>query len=95
MLDPKERWIVRCHIGWRDKRSIFYKIVKIYPQQTCYKNLGEKLESESPKRPMSANGGLEWLQMVLESETNWYVSEDAGPERGEYCERSHIDWREE
>ena len=41
-----------------------------------------------------ASGRLGLLQIVLESDTERYVSEDAGPPRG-WIVRSHIDWRGE
>ena len=58
---------VRSRIGWRGgERSILYKGIETSPQQTCFKNLEEKPERESPKRTIFASGGLELLQMVLE-----------------------------
>ena len=43
----------------------------------------------SPKRTISANGGLGLLQMVSEADTNRCTSEDAGPQRGVNCEITH------
>ena len=44
---------------------------------------------ESPKRTISASGGFELLQMILESDTGRCASENAGPPRGVDCEISH------
>ena len=59
-----------------------------------FKNLEGKLGRESPKRTISASGGLGLLQMVSEPDTGWYASEDAGPPK-EWIVRSHIGWRRE
>ena len=49
-------------------------------KHSCFKNLKGKLERESPNRTIFASGGLELLQMVLEVDTGWWVSEDVGVE---------------
>ena len=46
------------------------------------------------KRTISASGGIELLEMVLEPDTGRCVSEDAGPLKGVIV-RSHIGWRGE
>ena len=45
----------------------------------CFKNLEWKLERKSPKRIISASGGLGLFQMILELDTGRYVSEDDEP----------------
>ena len=45
-----------------------------------------------PKRTISANSGLELLQMVSEPDIQWCASEDARPPKG-WIVRSHIRWR--
>ena len=64
-----------CEIPHRLERSTkyFYKGLKIYPQQTRYKNLGEKLESESTKSTMSISGGFGLLQLVSEPDSGVLV----------------------
>ena len=60
---PQGGWIVSSHIGWGRERNTFNKGVETYPQQTRFKNLEGKLERESPKRTISASGGLGPLQL--------------------------------
>ena len=50
--------IVKSHIGWGRERSIFYKGVETAPEQTRFKNLEGKPGKKSPKRIISASGGL-------------------------------------
>ena len=45
-----------------------------------------------PKRTISASGGLEMLQILLELETKRCANEDVGPPWG-WIVRSHIGWR--
>ena len=59
---PERRWIVKSHIGWGGERSTLYKGVKTSPLHTHFKNFEEKFESESPKRTISANDGLNQLR---------------------------------
>ena len=73
---------LRSYISWRGERSILYKGVETSPYQTHFKNLVGKPERESPKRIISASGGLRLLQMILKSNTGWCASEDAKPQRG-------------
>ena len=47
-------WIVRSHISWGGEQSILYN-----KGVTHFKNLKGKPERESPKRTISASGGLE------------------------------------
>ena len=53
-------------MNWREERNILYKGVKASPQQTCFRNLEKKPETESPNRTITASGGLGLLQMVSE-----------------------------
>ena len=46
------------------------------------------------KRTISASGGIELLDMVLEPDTGRCASEDAGPPRVVIV-RSHVGWRGE
>ena len=73
---------VRSHIGWGGERSILYKSVETSPSQTHFKNLEGKPERESPKRTISANGGLGLLQLVSEPDTGRCASKEAKPQRG-------------
>ena len=73
---------VRSHIGWEGERSIFYKGVKTSAYQTHFKNLERKSERESPKRTISASGGLGPLQMESKPDTERCASEKAQPRRG-------------
>ena len=54
-----------------------------------FEDLEGKPEMESPKRTISASGGLGLLQMVSELDTERCVSKDARPPRGVDCEISH------
>ena len=63
-LGPEGGWIVRSHIDWGGERNILYKGMETSPYQTCFKNLEGKPENESPKRTISASGGLRPLQYV-------------------------------
>ena len=47
-----------------------------------FKNLKGKPERKSPKRTISANGGLGLLQVVSEPDAGWCASEEAEPRRG-------------
>ena len=47
-----------------------------------FKNLEGKPERESPKRTISASGGLGPLQIVSEPDTRRCASEEAVPRRG-------------
>ena len=87
------------------ERSILYKGVEISPWQTRFKNFEGKPKRESPKRIISASGGLGPLQMVSEPDTGQCASKgteprrevdteqcasaDVGPRRGVECEISH------
>ena len=53
--------------------------MKTFPYKTLFKNLERKLERESTKRTISANGGFKPLQMVSEPDTGLYASEEAEP----------------
>ena len=57
-LGPEGGWIVRSHIDCGGERNILYMGVESSPLQTRFKNLEGKLERESPKRIISASGGL-------------------------------------
>ena len=60
---PRRRWIVRSHIGWREKRSILYKGVETTSYKTRFKNLEGKSDRENPKRTISASGEVKLLQV--------------------------------
>ena len=60
---------VRSHVGCGGERNILYKGAETSPLQTLFKNLEGKLGRESPKRTISASGGLGPLQMALEPDT--------------------------
>ena len=42
-----------------------------------------------PTRTISASSGLWLLQMLLEPDTKWCASKDAGPPRGMDCKIAH------
>ena len=52
---------MRSHIGWGGEQNILYKGEETSPLHTRFKNFEEKLERESPKRTISASGGLRLL----------------------------------
>ena len=69
---------------------------KPLPIRRVLKNLEGKPERESPKKTISASGGLELLQRVSELDTEQCVSEEAEPRRGGgWIGESNIDWRRE
>jgi len=69
---PK-RYPMRSHINWGGERNILYKGVETSPQQTCFKNLEGKPERESPKRTISASGGLGLLHILCQTLTPLYI----------------------
>ena len=73
---------MRSHNGWGGKRNTLYKGVEISLYHTYFKNLEGKPERESPKRTISASGGLEQLQMISEPDTKRCASEKAESRRG-------------
>ena len=77
--------LVRSHIGWKKERNIVYKGVETSPSQTFLKHWREARKG-SPKRTISASGGLGLLQIVSEPDIGWCASEDVGPPRGLDCE---------
>ena len=72
--------------------EIFFTKVWKPLSNMCFKNLEGKPERESPKKIISASGGLVLLQMVSEPDTGRCASEDARPPKG-WIVRSHIGCR--
>ena len=68
-LGPEGGWIERSHIGWGGERNNLYKSVETSLYQMRFKNLEGKFERKSPKRTISASGGLRLLQMISEPNT--------------------------
>ena len=57
-------WIVRPRVGWGGEQNILYKSVEISLQQTRFKNLQGKPESESPNKAIYVSGGLGRLHFL-------------------------------
>ena len=65
---------VRSHIGWGGERNILIRVWKSLPSRRVLKTL-----RGSSKRTISASGELGLLQMVLETDTGRFVSEEVEP----------------
>ena len=57
-LGSKREWVVRSHVSWGGERSILYKGVDTFPEQTRFKNLERKPKEDNT---ISASGGFEPL----------------------------------
>ena len=79
---------VDCEIPHRLERGTKHSITvwKPLPSKRVLKTLRGSRKGKSPKRIISASGGLGPLQMVSEPDTRQCVSKDAGPRRGVDCE---------
>ena len=75
---------MRSHISWGGEQNTLYKGVETSPWQMCFKNFKGKPERESPKRTISASGGLGpgLLQMVSEPDIVRCASEEVELQRG-------------
>ena len=57
--------------------------------KTNFKTVRLMTICNEPKRTIFANGTLELLQMVLETDTGWCANENVEPSKGVDCEISH------
>ena len=67
--------------------------MKTSPYKTCFKIVRLTTICNGSKRTIFTSGGLGLLQTVLEPDTGWCASKEAGPLRG-WIVKSHIRWRE-
>ena len=74
--------------------AFFIRVWKSLPSRRVFKTVRLVVICNGPKWTIFASGGHGLLQMILESDTERCVSEDAGSSRG-WIVRSYIGWRGE
>ena len=74
----QQYFYVRSHISCRWRQTFFISVEKLLFNRLILKNLKENRETESLKMTIYVSGGLQLLQMVLESETGHCDIKDVG-----------------